>query len=102
MALCQVGEQDDECLGLRLRPSACIQYRRTPCRRWNTGVSARDASRLPDVRATHRWWIRFIKDPPFGSAYLTNDDLGEYANHHAFLSLPSWEIAARLSDTAQI
>src|SRR5437764_2916893 len=49
-----------------------------------------------------RWRIRVIKDPPFGSVHLTKDDLSEYANHHAFLSLPSWEIAAGLHDTAQI
>src|SRR5258706_10335578 len=49
-----------------------------------------------------RWRIRFIKDPPFGSGHLTKDDLSEHANHHAFLSLPSWEIAADLHDTAQI
>src|SRR2546430_3628457 len=49
-----------------------------------------------------RWRIRVIKDPPFGSVHLTKDDLSEYANHHAFLSLPSWEIAAGLHDTAPI
>jgi hypothetical protein len=49
-----------------------------------------------------RWRIRVIKDPPFGSVHLTKDDLSEHANHHAFLSLPSWEIAAGLHDTAQI
>src|SRR5258706_148387 len=48
-----------------------------------------------------RWRIRVIKDPPFGSGHLTKDDLSEHANHHAFLSLPSWEIAADLHDTAQ-
>jgi hypothetical protein len=39
--------------------------------------------------------------PPLGSAHLAQDDLGKDANHHAFLSLPSWEIAAFLHDTAQ-
>ena len=42
-----------------------------------------------------------MEPPPLGSAHLAQDDLGKGANHHAFLSLPSREIAAFLHDTAQ-
>jgi hypothetical protein len=42
-----------------------------------------------------------MEPPSRGRAHLTQDDLGERANHHAFLSLLSWEIAAFLHDTAQ-
>jgi hypothetical protein len=42
-----------------------------------------------------------MEPPPRGRAHLAQNDLGEGANHHAFLSLPSWEIAAFLHDTAQ-
>jgi hypothetical protein len=45
--------------------------------------------------------MRFIKDSPFGSAHLAQDDLGEHANHEAFLSLPCGEIALGLHDTVQ-
>ena len=42
-----------------------------------------------------------MEPPSRGRAHLAQDDLGEYTNHHAFLSLLSWEIAAFLHDTAQ-
>jgi hypothetical protein len=42
-----------------------------------------------------------MEPPPLGRAHLAQDDLGKDANHHAFLSLSSWEIAAFLHDTAQ-
>ncbi|HEY6409578.1 MAG TPA: hypothetical protein VIY29_19130, partial [Ktedonobacteraceae bacterium] len=42
-----------------------------------------------------------MEPPSRGRVHLAQDDLGERANHHAFLSLVSWEIAAFLHDTAQ-
>ncbi len=45
--------------------------------------------------------IRFIEPHPLGGAYLAQDDLGEQANHPAFLSLPCWESVAGSHDTAQ-
>jgi hypothetical protein len=63
--------------------------------------TARGAGWLLDDRATGRGQIRSLKDSLRGSAHLAKDDLGELANHHAFLSLPAWEIALGLHDTAQ-
>src|SRR6266571_1353113 len=100
-ALRQLGEQDYECLGKFFWPSACIRCRRAPDLGFGTGGSSRGAGSLPNDRAACRWRIRFIKDPPRGRAHLAKDDLGEFANHHAFLSLPAWEIALGLHDTAQ-
>jgi hypothetical protein len=39
---------------------------------------------------------------PLGAHTWRKTSLREHANHHAFLSLPSWEIALGLHDTAQI
>src|SRR6266581_6935644 len=100
-ALRQLCEQDYECLGKFFWPSACIRCRRAPDLGFGTGGSSRGAGSLPNDRAACRWRIRFIKDPPRGRAHLAKDDLGEFANHHAFLSLPAWEIALGLHDTAQ-
>ncbi len=55
-----------------------------------------------DDRATCGGQIWSLKDSLRGSAHLAKDDLGELADHHAFLSLPAWEIETFLHDIAQI
>ncbi len=100
-ALRQLGEQDDECEGLFLQPSLCFPLCLLPGLGFGLYRSQRGAGTLPDDRTERRWSASFIEEPACVRAHLVKDDLGEFANHHAFLSLPAWEIALGLHDTAQ-
>lgn len=83
-------------------PSACTRCCQTSGLSGICAKTARGAGWLLDDRATCRGQIRSLKDSLRGSAHLAKDDLGELANHHAFLSLPAWEIETFLHDIAQI
>jgi hypothetical protein len=107
-ALSQLGEQDDECEGLFLQPSLCFPLCHFPC----LGLyrSHRGAGALPNDRTEPRWSASFIQELARVRAHLVKDESCEFANHHAFLpyecfytslSLPAWEIALGLHDTAQ-
>ncbi len=94
-ALRQLSEQDDKCEGLFLQPSLCFPLCPLPVLSFGLYSSHRGTGTV------RRWSASFIEEPACVRAHLVKDDLGEFANHHAFLSLPAWGIALGLHDTAQ-